>query len=109
MNKIKGFLVLTLILTMLSISASAVELDKYSVPDFSIMIGNNLYTLDYANDQNKEVEIAKAITENIGDIYIKTSGSDWINNSTGKVVEMSIINKLDVKTFNGVEVVAPPA
>ncbi|MBU3159834.1 hypothetical protein KPL37_08725 [Clostridium frigoris] len=108
MNKLKGVLTLTIMLTMLSISASAVELDKYLVPDFSIIIGSKLYTLDYANDQKKEVEITKAITENIGDIYIKTTGSEWINNSSGKVVTDSIINKLDVKFFNGVEVVTTP-
>ncbi|MBU3155318.1 MucBP domain-containing protein [Clostridium estertheticum] len=108
MNKLKGFLALILMLTMGSISGGAVELDKYSVPDFSIMIGTKLYTLDYANDQKKEMEITKAITENVGDIYIKTTGSEWTNNSSGKVVEVSIINKLEVKTFNGVDVVAPP-
>ncbi|MBU3101568.1 MULTISPECIES: hypothetical protein [Clostridium] len=109
MNKLKGFLVLMLMIAMSSISASAVELDKYSVPDFSIMIGTKLYTLDYANDQKKEVEITKAITENLGDIYIKTTGSEWTNNSSGKVVEVSIINKLEVKTFNGVEVETQPS
>ncbi|MCB2357891.1 MucBP domain-containing protein [Clostridium estertheticum] len=109
MNKLKGFLVLMLMLTMGSISAMAVELDKYSVPDFSIMIGSKLYTLDYANDQKKEVEIRKAVTENVGDIYIKTTGGEWLNNSSGKVVEVSIINKLEVKTFNGVDVETQPS
>ncbi|MCB2306052.1 hypothetical protein LGL08_05305 [Clostridium estertheticum] len=109
MNKLKGFLALIVMLIIGSISASAVELDKYSVPDFSIMIGSKLYTLDYANDQNKEAEITKAITENVGDIYIKTAGSEWTNNSSGKVVEVSIINKLEVKTFNGVEVETKPS
>ncbi|APC41958.1 MucBP domain-containing protein [Clostridium estertheticum] len=109
MNKLKGILVLILMFVMLSISASAVELDKYSVPDFSIMIGNKLYTLDYANDQKKEVEITKAVTENAGDIYIKTTGSEWLNNSSGKVVEVSMINKLEVKTFNGVDVETQPS
>ncbi|MCB2357895.1 hypothetical protein [Clostridium estertheticum] len=70
MNKLKGFLALIVMLTIGSISAMAVELDKYSVPDFPIMIGSKLYTLDYANDQKKEVEITKAVTENVGDIYI---------------------------------------
>jgi len=109
MNKLKGILVLSLLLSMVSISARAVELGKYNVPEFSIMIGSRLYTLDYANDKKEELEITKAITENAGGIFVKTTGSDWIDNSTGKVATAIELDKLDVEYFNGVAVVTPPA
>ncbi|MBX4264107.1 hypothetical protein [Clostridium estertheticum] len=114
MSKLKGILAYSMIVAMLSSPATlsrqvmAMEVAKYSVPDFSVMIGNKLYTLEYANNKKDESEITKAIRENVGDIYIKTAGNGWIANSTGKVVEVSIINKLDIKFFNGVAVETPP-
>ena len=108
MRKLKEILVYSVIMAMLSSPVMAIEVAKYSVPDFSVMIGDKLYTLDYANDKKDEVEITNAVIENVGDIYIKTTGSEWIDNSTGKVVDVSIINKLEVNFFNGVEVITPP-
>ena len=108
MRKLKGILAASIILGMWSISVMAVEVTKYPVPDFSIMIGSKLYTLDYANDKKKELEITKAVIENSGDIYIKITGSEWINNSTGEATTASIVDKLEVKFFNGVAVVTPP-
>ena len=108
MSKLKEILASSLIVAMISSSVMAIEVAKYSVPNFSVMIGNKLYTLDYANDKKMESEITKAIVENEGDIYIKTTGSEWINNSTGKTVTDSIVDNLEVKSFNGVAVITPP-
>ncbi|MBU3213934.1 hypothetical protein LL033_14230 [Clostridium estertheticum] len=108
MSKLKEILVYSMIVAMLSSPVTAIEVAKYSVPDFSIMIGNRLYTLEYANDKKDESEITNAIAGNIGDIYIKTTGDNWIDNSTGGEVAVSTISKLDVKFFNGVAVETPP-
>lgn len=113
MSKLKEVLAYSMIVAILSSPATlsrqvmATEVAKYSVPDFSIMIGNKLYTLDYANNEKDEAEITNAIAGNIGDIYIKTTGDNWIDNSTGGEVAVSTINKLDVKFFNGVAVETP--
>lgn len=108
MGKLKQILASSVIMAMISNSAMAVEVAKYVVPNFSIIIGSKLYTLDYANDKKNEMEITKAVIENIGVIYIKTTGSEWINNSTGKLVTASAVDKLEVKSFNGESVVTPP-
>ena len=104
MRKMKEILAYSMIMAMLSSPVMAMDVAKYSVPDFSVMIGDKLYTLDYANDKKDEVEIAKAVIENVGDIYIKVTGSEWIDNSTVKVVDVSIINKSQVNFSDGVEV-----
>ena len=54
----------------------------------TIVIGNNVFTLEYANDSANAEKINSAIVSG-GVIYVKNFSGDWIDNLTGKTVTSS--------------------
>ncbi|MBZ9637758.1 hypothetical protein [Clostridium sp. FP1] len=94
-----------LLIVILSKPVMAVELNRFTdVPSFSIVIGDNMYTLEYANDSKNLNQITSALAKNQGDIFIKTDDSGWIKNSTGKQVNKDSVNVLTIKYNNGKEI-----
>ncbi|MBU3172760.1 Ig-like domain-containing protein [Clostridium estertheticum] len=56
----------------------------------SVVIGNKSFDLAYANDIKNSTEITNAIVGG-GAIYVKDFSGNWIDNTTGKTVDASIV------------------
>ncbi|WAG56644.1 leucine-rich repeat domain-containing protein [Clostridium estertheticum] len=56
----------------------------------TVVIGSKSFDLAYANDVTNSTEITNAIIEG-GAIYVKDFSGNWIDNTTGKIVNASII------------------
>jgi hypothetical protein len=97
-----GFMVL---IVMLSKPVMALELNSFAyIPLFSIVIGDNIYTLDYANDLKNANQISDALIKSQGDIFIKIDDNGWIKNSDGKQVNKESVKILSIKFSNGKEI-----
>ncbi|MCB2306068.1 hypothetical protein LL127_09260 [Clostridium estertheticum] len=64
--------------------------DFNSMANGTIVIGNKVFTLAYANDSANAEIINSAIVAG-GSIYVKNFSGDWINNLTGQIIEASTI------------------
>ncbi|MPQ33299.1 hypothetical protein E4V42_17905 [Clostridium estertheticum] len=96
-----------LLIVMLSKPVMAVGIGSFAdVPNFSVVIGDSIYTLEYANDLNNASLINEAVVKNKGDIFIKTDDNGWIKNSNGTQVSKESVNISTIKYNNGQEVVS---
>ncbi|MBW9159496.1 hypothetical protein [Clostridium tagluense] len=94
-----------LLLVMLSKPAMANGLSSFTdIPNFSVVIGANMYTLDYANDLKNENQIRDAVVKHKGDIFIKTDDSKWIKNDGGIQVNKDSVDISTIKYSNGQEI-----
>jgi competence protein ComEC len=93
--------ILMFILTIMITFLSAPSVKAFDIPSFSVKIGSNVYTLEYANNKNNETEIMNAVVNTQGEIYIQTSVGDWIDNSNGSSVDTSVVDKIEILNFNG--------
>ncbi|MBU3217330.1 MBL fold metallo-hydrolase [Clostridium estertheticum] len=94
-----GFIALIVMLTK---PVMALELSSFTdVPNFSVVIGENMYNLDYANDPTNESLISAAIVKNKGDVFVKTDDSGWIKNSDGTKVSKDSVDVSTIKFNNG--------
>ncbi|GCD13205.1 Ig-like domain-containing protein [Clostridium tagluense] len=66
------------------------KIDLTKVSNGSVMIGDKVFELSYANDPKNNNEITSIIISG-GLIYIKDFLGNWIDNITGKIVESSTI------------------
>ncbi|MBW9172495.1 Ig-like domain-containing protein [Clostridium estertheticum] len=81
---ISSFLVTLMIVGSSSFSAFA------TMANGSVVIGSKSFDLAYANDPTNAAVIADAIVAG-GAIYVKDFSGNWIDNTTGKIVDASII------------------
>ncbi|MBZ9634705.1 hypothetical protein [Clostridium sp. FP1] len=94
-----------LLLVMLSKPVMAIGLSSFTdIPNFSVVIGANMYTLDYANDLKNENQIRDAVVKHKGDIFIKTGDSKWIKNDGGIQVNKDSVDISTIKYSNGQEI-----
>ena len=82
---ISSFLLALMIAGSSSISAFATTADNGS-----IVIGGKSFDLAYANDTKNSTEITNAMIEG-GAIYVKDFSGNWIDNTTGKIVNTNIV------------------
>lgn len=98
-------MVVMLFITMMSKQVIALEVESFNdISIFSIVIGDNMYTLEYANDLKNANEISDALVKHKGDIFIKTDDSGWIKNSDGKQVNKESVDVSSIKFYNGKEI-----
>ncbi|MBX4264073.1 hypothetical protein [Clostridium estertheticum] len=108
MKKFKGIVMMGFVLLTVTLSkpVMAMELSSFTdVPDFAVVIGDSMYTLDYANNLNNVGLINDAVVKNKGDIFIKTDDSGWIKNSNSTQVNKDSVNISTIKYNNGQEIV----
>ena len=67
----------------------------------TIVIGNQAASLQYANNSANATEISKDIVSG-GIIYVKDFDGNWIDNTTGKTVDASVIPAVVYKSNNNV-------
>ncbi|MBW9151327.1 hypothetical protein [Clostridium estertheticum] len=109
MKKFKGIMMMGFVLLTVTLSkpVMAMELSSFTdVPDFAVVIGDSMYTLDYANNLNNVGLINDAVVKNKGDIFIKTDDSGWIKNSNSTQVNKDSVNISTIKYNNGQAIVA---
>lgn len=61
-----------------------------AMPEGTVTIGNKSFDLAYANNITNTTEITNAIVQG-GAIYVKDFSGNWIDNTTGSTVNVSII------------------
>ncbi|MPQ33274.1 hypothetical protein E4V42_17770 [Clostridium estertheticum] len=84
-KKIISSLLVTLMITgSSSFSAFA------TIANGTVLIGNKSFELAYANDLANSTEITNKIIEG-GAIYVKDFSGNWIDNTTGEIVDASVI------------------
>lgn len=73
-----------------------------SPPEFSVVIGGNVYTLDYANNPVNQSVISDAIV-NIGNgkVYVQTVKDNWTDNETRMTLGGTGKNNIIVTSVNG--------
>ncbi|MBU3218148.1 hypothetical protein LL033_14510 [Clostridium estertheticum] len=109
MKKFKSIMMMGFVLLTVTMSkpVMAMELSSFTdVPNFSVVIGDSMYTLEYANDLNNAGLINDAVVKNKEDIFIKTDDSGWIKNSNSTQVSKDSVNISTIKYNNGQEIVA---
>ncbi|MPQ33261.1 hypothetical protein E4V42_17705 [Clostridium estertheticum] len=109
MKKFKSVMMMGFVLLTVTLSkpAMAMELSSFNdVPDFAVVIGDSMYTLEYANDLKNISLINDAVVKNKGDIFIKTDDSGWIKNSNSTQVNKDSVNISTIKYNNGQAIVA---
>ncbi|MBW9170332.1 hypothetical protein K2F43_03830 [Clostridium estertheticum] len=109
MKKFKGIMMMGFVLLTVTLSkpVMAMELSSFTdVPDFAVVIGDSMYTLEYANDLKNVSLINDAVVKNKGDIFIKTDDSGWIKNSNSTQVNKDSVNISTIKYNNGQAIVA---
>ncbi|MBU3101537.1 MULTISPECIES: autotransporter outer membrane beta-barrel domain-containing protein [Clostridium] len=109
MKKFKSIMMMGFVLLTVTLSkpVMAMELSSFTdVPNFSVVIGDSMYTLEYANDLNNAGLINDAVVKNKGDIFIKTDDSGWIKNSNSTQVSKDSVNISTIRYNNGQEIVA---
>ncbi|MBW9169772.1 hypothetical protein K2F43_00965 [Clostridium estertheticum] len=94
-----------LLIATLSRPVMALGLSGFSdVTNFSVVIGENMYTLEYANDLNNAKQISDAVVKNKGDVFIKTDDSGWIKNSDGTQVNKDSVDISTIKYNNDIAI-----
>ncbi|MCB2354964.1 hypothetical protein [Clostridium estertheticum] len=109
MKKFKGIMMMGFVLLTVTLSkpVMAMGLSSFTdVPDFAVVIGDSMYTLDYANNLNNVSLINDAIIKNKGDVFIKTDDTGWIKNSNGTQVNKDSVNISTIRYNNGQAIVA---
>ena len=109
MKKFKSIMMMGFVLLIVTLSkpVMAMELGSFTdVPNFSVVIGDSMYTLDYANNLNNASLISDAVVKNKSDVYIKTGATGWIKNSDGTQVSKDSVDISTIKYNNGQEIVA---
>ncbi|NNU76545.1 leucine-rich repeat domain-containing protein [Clostridium estertheticum] len=86
MNKKIMSSVLTVLMILGSTSISAFA----TTDNGSVIIGDKTFDLAYANDPTNSAEINNAIVEG-GSVYVKDFSGNWIDNTTGKIVDASVV------------------
>ncbi|MBU3101912.1 MULTISPECIES: transglutaminase domain-containing protein [Clostridium] len=66
------------------------SVDLAKVVSGSVVIGNKAYDLSYANDASNVDKISKDIIGG-GKVYVKDFSGNWLDNSTGKTIDISSI------------------
>lgn len=112
MNNIRKIIVMSLMIAQLTLPTFAKTLTQAMVegntatevviPEFSVVIGNSVYDLNFANDIKNKVLISKAIVDNKGMVYIQTVKGTWINNETGTPVAVNVIDKAIITLSNAI-------
>lgn len=106
---LKKVLSVVVILSMLSMPVFAttptVETNPevFTVPEFSVIIGNSVFEMNWANNVSNESSIMDAIINSTGDIYVQTFKGTWFSNTTGNEIDTSELTGLLVVSFNGVQ------
>lgn len=106
MKEFKRFMVSALVLALIggsslaSVKTSAAEI-KFVVPDFTVMIGSKLFSLEYVNNVNNKAVIDHAIAVNTGEIYTHTSSNIWITGDSQSGTEISELSGILVDGYNG--------
>ena len=99
---VMGFM---LLIVMLSKPVMALGLDSFTnVPNFSVVIGDNMYTLEYANDPTNARLISDTVVKNKSEIFIKSDDSGWIKNSDGTKASKDAVDISTIKYNNGKEI-----
>ncbi|MBU3199895.1 hypothetical protein LL037_07705 [Clostridium estertheticum] len=94
-----------LLIVMLSKSVMALGLDSFTnVQNFSVVIGDSMYNLDYANNPTNARLISDAVVKNKGEIFIKSDDSGWIKNSDGTKASKDAVDISTIKYNNGKEI-----
>ena len=109
MKKFKSIMMIGFVLLTVTMSkpVMAMELSSFTdVPNFSVVIGDSMYTLEYANDLNNAGLINDSVVKNKGDIFIKTDDSGWIKNSNSTQVNKDSVNISTIIYNNGQKIVA---
>lgn len=104
MRSFKNILMVVSMLFIVTLSKPVMALNITSfsdIPVFSVLIGTNLYSLDYANNSKNEIEISNAIMTNSGEIYLKVDEASWIENTEGTIVNKDSVNVSKIKFNNG--------
>ncbi|MBX4264479.1 Ig-like domain-containing protein [Clostridium estertheticum] len=84
----KNIIILLVAILMIT---SATSFSAFSITDNgTVLIGTKSFGLAYANDTANIIEITNAIVQG-GAIYVKDFSGNWIDNNTGKSVDVSII------------------
>ncbi|MPQ33275.1 hypothetical protein E4V42_17775 [Clostridium estertheticum] len=94
-KKIISSFIVTLMITGSS-SFSAVA----TIANGTVLIGNKSFELAYANDLANSTEITNKIIEG-GAIYVKDFSGNWIDNTTGEIVDASLIPGEDEELSKG--------
>ena len=71
------------------------------MPKGTVVIGSKAFDLAYANDVANAEEISKAIVAG-GTVYVKDYDGNWIDNVTGKIVDVSVIPAVFYKSASKV-------
>ncbi|WBW99575.1 hypothetical protein [Oceanirhabdus sp. W0125-5] len=71
------------------------------VPNRTVVIGENAFTLEYANDKKNIDEIRENINKSGGKIFIKVNNK-WFDNKREVIKDYSIIPQIKYKDSNGV-------
>jgi len=104
MKSFKNIMMVVLMLFIVTLSKPAMALNVTSfndIPVFSVLIGTNLYSLDYANNSKNEIEISKAMMANSGEIYLKTDENGWIGNTQSSSVSKDSVDVTKIKFNDG--------
>lgn len=71
-----------------------------SIPIGTVVIGNQAFCLDYANNVHNQSEITQAFQHAIGlglGVYIKAPNGSWYDNASGGIISPSLIPKVHYK------------
>jgi len=119
MNNIKKIIAMSLVAAQLALPAFATDATTavgtdvsttqvFVIPEFSIIIGNSVYGLDWANDKANEDVISKAVADSEGNIVLQTEKGTFLNNETGNKVTSVELSAITITSFNGEAVTATP-
>ncbi|MBX4267691.1 hypothetical protein [Clostridium estertheticum] len=97
MNKKIMSSVLTMLIILGSTSISAFA----TMDNGTVVIGSKSFELAYANDPENSTEITNAIIEG-GLIYVKDFSGDWLDNTTGDIVQASLVPGEDAEQVDTV-------
>ena len=93
--------IITSVLAALMIAGSTSFTAFAAMTNGTVVIGTKAFDLNYANDATHAAEIGAAIVAG-GGVYVKDFTGKWINNTTGAVVDASVIPAVTYKSATGV-------
>lgn len=74
-----------------------------AIPDGTVVIGDKAYELNYANTEANESEIQTAILTSNNKVYVKDYNGFWIDNTSNRMIEASIVPSVIYKDRTGKE------
>ncbi|MBW9170937.1 hypothetical protein K2F43_06900 [Clostridium estertheticum] len=104
MKNIKKMMTMGFVLLIVTLSKPVMAMGVGSfadVLDYSVVIGDSMYTLDFVNNPTNANQISDLVAKNKGDIFIKTDDSGWIKNSDGTKVNKEYVDISTIKYNNG--------